>query len=162
MAACCLTRLSPPPQTSHHTRRAYGHSWSERCNPFSPTHCTVTGGTSPRWTGLSPTLHPLAYLTWCGWGLCGGAGEVFLRKNEGPAHAGVCTAHQCLSTLSLRPHEQLARHLTELLAHTHQLPLLIFFQLGLKYQIDRQILPLNSFCVLGGGIQLRVTHEKTN
>ena len=38
-------------------------------HPPTTLHCEWCGGTSPRWTGLSPTLHPLAYLTWCGWGL---------------------------------------------------------------------------------------------
>lgn len=75
------------------------------------------------WTGLSPTLHPLTTSLYVGvncvvvwW--CGGGS---LRLNEGPAHAGVQRAHQCLSTLSLLPHEQLPRHLTDLLSHTlHQ------------------------------------------
>lgn len=75
------------------------------------------------WTGLSPTLHPLTTSLYVGvncvvvwW--CGGG---FFKMNEGPAHAGVQRAHQCLSILSLPPLEQLPRHLTDLLSYTlHQ------------------------------------------
>ena len=96
---------------------------------------TLNGGTLP-----SP---PPSHLFLC------------LKLNEGPAHAGVQRAHQCLSTLSLPPHEQLPRHLTDLLSHTLHQPRLNF--LPCLSPKNKSML-FCFICALGGGAR-RKTHN---
>ena len=94
------------------------------CTPYGGPHHTLTsravkgGRLGGLWGGEwwdSLPSPPPSHLFLC------------LKLNEGPAHAGVQRAHQCLSTLSLPPHEQLPRHLTDPLSHTLHQPRLNFF-----------------------------------